>query len=161
MTSLARVTSIGRVVQISSSSGGVPKRPVLAAIVTRDGITGDWQDDRRYHGGPDRAVSIFSLELIEKIRSEGHPIGPGTTGENLTVEGIDWALVRPGVRLRFAGGVLLEVTSFCSPCGKIRGSFLDGDIGRLSVKTTGESRVYSRVLATGSLLPGETFTVEA
>ena len=149
-------TSSGRVVQINVSKGGVPKRPVPAAQVTRGGVAGDRQRDLRYHGGPERAVSCFALEVIERLAREGHPIAPGTTGENLTLAGLDWPRVRPGARLLFAGGVELEVTSFASPCGNIRGSFKGGEIERLSDKRhPGESRVYCRVLSEGEVRTGE------
>ena len=44
----------GRIVQISVSPGGVPKRPVESADVTAGGVAGDLQRDREHHGGPDR-----------------------------------------------------------------------------------------------------------
>ena len=38
----------------------MPKLPVRgAARVTRDGVEGDWQKNRKYHGGPNRAVCLF------------------------------------------------------------------------------------------------------
>jgi hypothetical protein len=33
---------------------------------------------------------LFSLELIRALQHEGHPIAPGTTGENLAASGIEW-----------------------------------------------------------------------
>ena len=47
----------GRVESINTSRGGVPKQPVFEALVTADGVDGDRQSDRRFHGGPDRAVA--------------------------------------------------------------------------------------------------------
>jgi len=87
---------------------------VPAARIGRTGLQGDGHDDPR-HGGPEAAVSLFSLEVIARIAAEGHPIDPGTTGENLTVEGIDWSLVVPGTLLGL-GDVVLEVTRFTTPC---------------------------------------------
>ena len=80
----------GRIVQISVSPGGVPKRPVEPADVTAAGLAGDAQRDLEHHGGPDRALCLFSMELIRALQAEGHPIAPGHIGENLTVEGLDW-----------------------------------------------------------------------
>jgi MOSC domain-containing protein YiiM len=149
----------GRVVQINVSRGGVPKLPVPAAKVTRDGVEGDWQRDRRYHGGPDRAVSVWSLEVIDGLRAEGHPVVPGGAGENLTVSGLDWAAVRPGARLRIgdaAGGVELEVTAFAAPCPIIKGNFSGGSFDRISDQShPGSSRVYCRVLREGRIAAGE------
>ena len=151
----------GRVVQVNVSHGGVPKRPVPAAQVTRTGLAGDKQSDLRWHGGPERAVSCLALEIIERLQREGHPIAPGSTGENLTLAGLDWRAVRPGARLRFGGGVELEVTGFAAPCPTIRESFRNGHYERLSEKQhSGESRVYCRVLAEGELRAGESVSLE-
>ena len=72
------------------AEGGVPKIPVGAARLGAEGVEGDKQNDLRHHGGPLRAVCIYSLEIIEALQGEGHPIGPGTTGENITISGLDW-----------------------------------------------------------------------
>ena len=85
---------------IQISRGGVPKLAVERARVTTLGLEGDSQHDTVHHGGPERAVCLFSAEVIEKLRGEGHPIEAGKTGENLTVSGLNWAEVVPGDRLR-------------------------------------------------------------
>jgi MOSC domain-containing protein YiiM len=153
----------GRILQINLSDGGVPKRPVLAGLavrVTRGGLRGDRQRDLRYHGGPDRAVSLYSSEVIARLAAEGHPIAPGTAGENLTLAGLDWALVVPGCRLVFERGVVLEATSYAAPCPTIRASFTAGHYDRISEKRhPAESRVYCRVLDEGELRPAETVIV--
>ena len=140
---------------INVSPGGVPKRPVPAARITTEGVSGDRQRNLKHHGGPDRAVCLFSLDLIDALRAEGHPIEPGSTGENVTVAGLAWELVRPGVRLRI-GEVLGEITSFAMPCKTIRGSFIGGRSTRISEKTSpGWSRVYMRVLVEGTVRVGD------
>lgn len=153
----------GRILQINLSDGGVPKRPVLAGLavhVTRDGLRGDRQRDRVHHGGPDRAVSLFGAEVIARLAEEGHPIAPGTAGENLTLAGLDWNLVKPGCRLLFERGVVLQATAFAPPCPTIRASFTGGHFDRISDKRhAGESRVYCRVLAEGELRAGESVVV--
>ena len=143
--------------QISvAPQGGVPKRAVAGTTVSSDGVAGDRQRDLRFHGGPERAVCLFSKEKIDALVAEGHPIAPGTTGENLTLEGLDWDRVAPGDRLSFPSGVVLEVTSFTVPCRNIRHSFRDGDFTRLSQKLhPGWSRVYARVLTPGPLHTGD------
>ena len=86
----------GRVIQVNVSRGGVPKRAVSQAFISATGLENDAQADRRHHGGPDRAVSLYAAELIAALAAEGHPIVPGSTGENLTLEGIDWRALAPG-----------------------------------------------------------------
>jgi MOSC domain-containing protein YiiM len=147
--------TVGRLVSINVSPGGVPKAPTGEAAVSAAGVAGDLQRDLRYHGGPDRAVSLYSAERIAALRRAGHPIAAGTTGENLTVAGVEWDAVVPGARLRL-GEVLLEVTAFASPCSAIAGSFADGEFTRISQKLhAGWSRVYARVLAGGALRAGD------
>ena len=146
----------GSIFSINVSSGGVPKAPLAVAEVTLNCVIGDAQNDRVHHGGTERAVSLYSQELIEALREEGHPINTGTAGENITVEGLDWNLVMPGVRIRLGADVLLEITSFTKPCKTIRNSFRDGAFVRISQKVyPGWSRVYARVLEEGEVRTGD------
>jgi MOSC domain-containing protein YiiM len=147
---------IGTLVSINVSAGGVPKRRVSDARVARSGLLNDAQNDMKHHGGAERAVCVYALERIHSLQAEGHPIDVGTAGENVTVEGIDWDLVVPGVRLRLGGEVILEVASFTKPCKTIRESFIDGQFTRISQKLhPGWSRVYARVLAEGEIRFGD------
>jgi MOSC domain-containing protein YiiM len=146
----------GRVVQISVSPGGVPKLAVDRARVTALGLEGDGHRNREYHGGPERAVCLFALERIEALQAEGHPIAPGSIGENVTVEGVDWNSVEPGSRLGLGDAVIVEVTRYTSPCRNIAPSFRDGDYARVSQKhRPGDSRVYARVVAEGVIRAGD------
>jgi MOSC domain-containing protein YiiM len=146
---------IGTLVSINLSRGGVPKRRVGDAKVSRLGLQKDAQNDKN-HGGPERAVCVYSLERIHALQAEGHPIDVGTAGENVTVEGIDWDLVVPGVRIRLGEEVLIEVTDFTDPCKTIRESFIDGRFVRISEKVhPGWSRVYARVLSEGEIRFGD------
>ncbi len=85
--------------QINVSDGGVPKRPVLEARVSEIGVEGDRKRNIKVHGGSDRAICLFSLELLERLQDEGHPIDSGLSGENLTLARLEWDLIRPGVVL--------------------------------------------------------------
>ena len=146
----------GRIVQLNTSPGGVPKLPVPGAEVTPSGMAGDRQRNLRFHGGPQRALCLYSLEVIQRLRGEGHPIHPGSTGENVTVSGLPWEEVRPGVRLALGEEVVVEVTSYTAPCKNIAASFRDGEFTRISQKLhPGDSRVYARVLQGGRLRAGD------
>jgi MOSC domain-containing protein YiiM len=146
----------GVIVSINVSSGGVPKRSVPVASVSPSGLDGDGQRYRRHHGGLDRALCLYSMERIEALQREGHAIAPGTTGENLTIRGLDWDTVAPGVTLR-AGSVTMEVTAYASPCKSIRPSFADENSNRISQQLhPGWSRVYARVVDSGDLRVGDT-----
>ncbi|MDQ6768476.1 MAG: MOSC domain-containing protein [Gemmatimonadota bacterium] len=96
------------------------------------------------------------MERINELQNEGHPVGAGTTGENVTVEGVNWDLVVPGARIKLGDQVVLEVASFASPCKTIRESFIDGEFVRISQKLhPGWSRVYARVLVEGEIRFGD------
>lgn len=145
----------GRVAFLNVSDGGVPKRAVESADVTRDGMRGDRQRNLKFHGGRDRALCIWSLERIVALRAEGHPVAAGSTGENVTVEGVDWAEMAPGILLRL-GSVVAELTEYTRPCRTIAGSFTQGRSGRISQKAhPGWSRVYARVLEEGWVAVGD------
>jgi MOSC domain-containing protein YiiM len=146
----------GLIYQINVSPGGVPKRPILQAAITRNGVSGDRQRDTEHHGGPQRAVCLYPLEHILALQAEGHPIYPGAIGENITVAGIDWEQLRPGARLRLGADVELVITSFAAPCTNIAGAFRDGYMNRVSEKKNpGRSRVYARVAREGEIRPGD------
>ena len=118
----------GTIVSINlSEEGGVPKLPVTKATVGFQGIVGDynWFRVNKRNMDPGRAVSLYSHERIIALREEGHPIEIGSSGENLTVEGIPWDVLEVGTQLR-VGEVLLELSEPCAPCGKISGSFIEG-----------------------------------
>jgi MOSC domain-containing protein YiiM len=146
----------GRIVQISVSPGGVPKTAVTAARVTTMGLEGDAHRDMQHHGGPERAVCLYAMEAIDKLRTEGHAIVPGAIGENITVQGLEWSAVTPGCHLRLGESVVLQVTRFTSPCTNIMPVFKGGDFSRVSEKRhPGWSRVYARVVAAGSIRQGD------
>jgi MOSC domain-containing protein YiiM len=145
----------GKVFSVNVSAGGVPQRPIASAAIRLDGVQGDRQRDLRYHGGRDRAVLLYSLELIRLLQAEGHAITPGSIGENLTLTGFDWAAMKPGLQLEI-GEVLLEITKEAPPCAKISGSFQSGRFSRVSEKEhPGWSRFCARVLREGTVAGGD------
>lgn len=145
-----------RVFQINTSRGGVPKLPVPSADVGSEGITVDRQRDRRFHGGPQRALCLFAHERIVALQQEGHPIVPGSTGENITTNGIDPERLVPGVRLRLGDELEIELTSYTVPCRTIAASFAGGESTRISQKLhPGWSRMYARVLSPGTVRTGD------
>ena len=51
-----------------NKNGGVPKHPVTFAYVDNLNVRGDKQNDKKHHGGQNRAVCLFSFELIEQLK---------------------------------------------------------------------------------------------
>ena len=146
----------GLVVQLSVSRGGVPKLPVLEVAIGPLGLDGDRQKHLKIHGGPDRAVCLYSLDLIQALQAEGHPLSPGSTGEYVTVSGIDWAAVVPGARFELGSEVIVEVTRYTEPCKQIAASFVDRTFRRIDqLRQPGWSRVYARVIRAGLVGVGQ------
>lgn len=146
----------GYIHALNRSDGGVPKLPIERAEITRSGLVGDRQQDLKHHGGPDRALCLYSLEAIERLQAEGHPISPGSTGENLTLAGLDWSALVPGVRLELGPEVVVEITRYTVPCKTIRNSFREEKFTRISQKLhPGWSRLYARVLREGLIAVGD------
>ena len=149
----------GRLESINASRGGVPKRGMFEALITEAGLDGDRQRDLRFHGGPDRAIVLFSLDAIRALQLEGHPIAAGTTGENLTVSGLDWPAIVPGNAIAI-GEVRLRITKYTSPCEKIAFTFVGSDYTRISQKLhPGWSRLSARVLHGGLVAVGDAVEV--
>ncbi len=145
-----------RLLQVNVSAGGVPKLPIPEGKVTRLGIEGDRQGEVTVHGGPHRAVSILGIEAIRRVAAEGHPIGPGTTGENLTVAGFDVSTLPVGTRLAIGEEVVVELSGPANPCRTIRASFRELRYGRLSVVAhPADGRMYARVVSEGTVRPGD------
>jgi MOSC domain-containing protein YiiM len=150
----------GVVQQVNTSPGGVPKLPVPAALVTAQGLTGDRQRNRMHHGRPWQAICLWSADVIDALVAEGHPITYGSAGENITVRGIDWSTIRPGLRLQ-VGSALLETTPYAIPCTKNAQWFSDGDFRRIAYEVApGSSRIYARVLGMGRIRARDDVIVE-
>lgn len=146
----------GRVLQINVSDGGVPKSPVDVARVEERGITTDRQADLKHHGHPEQALCLWSVEQIQVLQAEGHPIAAGLAGENITTEGINLANVPRGSRLALGDSVVIALTEFATPCTKNAQWFLDGDFDRMNDKLHPESsRIYASVLTGGELHVGD------
>lgn len=104
--------------QANTSEGGVPKLPRDTAVIDESGIVGDMQADQVHHGSPDQALCLYSLEVIEELQAEGHPISPGSAGENLTISGLDWGSLELGQRLSIGPEAIVEITWHATPCQK-------------------------------------------
>ena len=146
----------GTIHQINLSDGGVPKLPVDRAEILVGGAVGDHQNDAIHHGGPDQDLCIYSLEVIEKLQAEGHPIEPGFAGENLTLSGIAWDDLRSGVTLQFGDTVVAQLTSPAIPCSKTASCFADRNFRRIHHDLhPGDGRWYARVITPGFVNSGD------
>jgi MOSC domain-containing protein YiiM/uncharacterized damage-inducible protein DinB len=153
-------TQEGRVAQLNVSDGGVPKKPIEVAEVGDRGLVGDRQAARQHHGRPLQALCLWSADVIDALRAEGHPIEAGSAGENVTVAGIEWRTIRPGTQL-LIGDVLAEVSAWAVPCKKNAAWFSDRDFNRMSHdRHPGWSRAYAWVREPGTIRQGDPVVVE-
>src|SRR4051812_30932388 len=146
---------VGSLHSINVSNGGVPKIARTAAAVRVNGVEGDRQRDLRNHGGPLRAVCLYSLELIRALQAEGHSIEVGSIGENFTLSGVPWEQMVPGATLE-VGEVQIELTRHAAPCKNLLPYFVGGKFVRVAQKAhPGWSRLYARVLREGTVQVGD------
>jgi len=135
--------------------------PVRSARVEHNGLVGDGVNHPKVHGGPDRAVCLFSLEHILSLQAEGHPIFPGSVGENLTLAGLDWTSLQAGAILKVGPEVVLELTKPVDPCKTIAASFANGDFRRIDpARRPAWSRFYARVVVPGDIGVGDSVALE-
>jgi MOSC domain-containing protein YiiM len=107
-----------------------------------------------------QALCLWSAEVIDALRAEGHPIEPGLAGENITLAGIDWASVQPGTQM-LIGDVLAEISAWSTPCVKNAPWFVDRDFHRMDHdRHPGWSRAYAWVREPGTVRQGDKVIVE-
>ena len=153
------IEQAGTVLQLNTSIGGVPKTPIDMATIGVRGVEGDVQRARVHHGRPWQALCLWSADVIETLRAEGHPIEAGFAGENVTIGGVDWAELHGGARFTIGLGddaVEGQLSLPAVPCSKNKGWFTDGAIGRIDHDLhPGFSRWYASVLTPGTARPGD------
>lgn len=138
------------ILSINVSKGGIPKWPVESARVTVSGLEGDGHNHAK-HYNPAQGVCLQDAEKLEELSREGYPLKPGTAGENLTVENLGVNSLPVGTRLRFEGGVLLEITRERPTC-----YVMDQIDPKLKEDARGRHGMYAKVLEEGTLRAGET-----
>lgn len=134
------------------------KTPIGGPIrVTRLGLAGDAQADRRVHGGPDKAVYAYAMANYAAWAAEtphhAALLTPGGFGENLTIGGLTEADLCAG-DIHAIGTAILQLCQPRQPCFKLALRFADGRMPRAMVRN-GLSGWYYRVLEEGTLSPGD------
>jgi MOSC domain-containing protein YiiM len=125
------------------------------------GLDGDEQADRRFHGGPDKAVLHYAAENYDAWRAEqpAQPelFTPGAFGENFVSHGLNETNVCLGDVFRI-GAVEVEVSQPRQPCFKLNLRFQQGDMSR-RVQATGRTGWYYRVRTEGEVAAGDPITL--
>ena len=140
---------LGRVIAVNISAGGIPKRNVDACDVTLAGLRGDRHDHAK-HDSPLQAVSLLDVEMIESLREDGFDLSPGATGENVTLADAHIQRCVVGDRVRFSGGLEIEITKVRKPC-----SVLDAIDPALRIASVGRIGMLAKVLRPAPLAVGE------
>jgi MOSC domain-containing protein YiiM len=131
------------------------KQPVLVPLdLGLEGLAGDEQGNRRVHGGPDKAVCVYSLDHAPWWRDTlGAPAwGPGAVGENFSVSGQTETTVCLG-DVYEVGSALVQVSQPRSPCRTLARRWARPDLPKRVVQS-GRSGWYLRVLREGRVEAG-------
>jgi len=142
-----------RIVAVNISPGGIPKSPIDVGTVTSSGLLGDGHNHEK-HNTPLQALCLFDVEGIEELKAEGYPLYPGAIGENVTIEGMDVDELEIGDRLRFSGGIEVEITKRRKPCYVL--DEIDPTLKKALIDRCG---VYAKIVRDGELRPGEAVEV--
>ena len=134
---------------------GFFKESVAGPIhLLRDNLEGDGQADLRVHGGPDKAVLVYSADHHAAWRAElGVPeVPPAAFGENFTVSGVTEALTCIG-DVWTLSEARVQVSQPRGPCWKLARRWGREDLPA-RVLATGRTGWYLRVLEEGMVEPG-------
>lgn len=152
---LVQSINIGQVAYFSMQGESVPtgifKQPVTGPVeVGKLGLVGDLQADRRFHGGPDKAVNVYPAEHYIYWREMlGVDWSAGAFGENLTTRGLLENEVAIGDVFQL-GDVRFEVTQARQPCWKLAAKHQLSNLVKL-VETSGRTGFYLRCLTPGTI----------
>ncbi len=139
---------------------GIYKTPVSGPVrLGLENLDGDGQADLKVHGGPDKAVCVYSADHFPTWRQElGVPeCGPGWFGENFSVTGQTESTVAIGDTYRI-GTAIVQVSQPRAPCWKLGRRWQRLDMPKLVVRS-GRTGWYLRVLETGTVESGEAITL--
>lgn len=150
LTGIAKPLARGR-------DSAIDKKPVSGPVhIGLTGLTGDEQADTEKHGGPEKAVHIYSRDHYAAWLAElSSPVArdilqkAGAFGENISVSGLSEQEVCIG-DIWQAGSAVLQVSQGRQPCWKLNERFAIPDMSS-RVQDSGRTGWYFRVLEPGSV----------
>ncbi len=132
-----------------SEKKGTQKHKVKEAEFIEDwGIKGD-----AHAGKWHRQVSLLSYDKIEEFRRRGAEVEDGAFGENLVVDGFDFASLPVGTKF-CCGDVILEMTQIGKECH--HGCAIFQKMGECIMPRQG---VFTKVLHGGVIHEGDEFEI--
>jgi MOSC domain-containing protein YiiM len=139
----------GIVLAVCLGPGGIPKHPVESAELGPLGLLGDKQRFH-FHGGPNRALCLLSIEDYRALQRDGVAVeAPGSFGENVLTEGLDFGALRPDDELVIGDEVRIALHDVREPCKTLKA--IDERFPNLML---GRSGFVCRVIRGGRLAPG-------
>lgn len=156
----AAVTAIltGRSIPFARGEhSAIGKAPVAGIIALGFlGLSGDQQADKKYHGGPDKALHHYPYEHYAQwqgvMPDQPLLLLPGAFGENVSTAGLDEGEACIGDRFRF-GTALVEISQPRQPCWKQGQVFSWQKLPKLMVQQR-RTGWYYRVIEEGEIAAG-------
>ena len=141
---------MGKVIAVCTSERkGIEKTSVPEIKVIEDwGIEGD-----AHAGKWHRQVSLLSFDKIEDFRARGAEVEDGAFGENLVVQGIDFATLPIGTKFQ-CNDVVLELTQIGKECHS--GCAIFKKMGECIMPKQG---VFTKVIHGGVIHPGDELVI--
>ncbi|WP_448808616.1 MOSC domain-containing protein [Agromyces bauzanensis] len=128
-----------------------------ATVRKRSRFRGTWTEPNL------RQVHLIQRTLFDELAVEGHEVGPGELGENVTTDGIDLLALPLGTRLRLGDAAEVELTGLRNPCVQIE-RFQPGLMRRMirrdAAGTHRRAGVMAIVAADGVVRAGDPISVE-
>ena len=149
--SLCEIMRNGKKVQ-----SGIFKQPVEGPIKVHSlGLEGDYQANRKLHGGVDKAICVYPAEHYDWWRNElkKPDLSFGDFGENLTTFGLMEDTICIGDKFRI-GSAEVAVTQPREPCVTLNARFGLVDLA-MRFQNSGRSGFYFSVIKEGTLSRGD------
>ena len=141
---------MGKVIAVCTSEKKGTQKTSIPEIDVRE----DWGIQGDAHAGKwHRQVSLLSYEKIEAFRARGAEIEDGAFGENIIVQGIDFATLPVGTKFA-CNDVVLELTQIGKECHS--GCAIFKKMGECIMPKQG---VFTKVLHGGIIRPGDELTI--
>lgn len=134
---------------------GICKKPVQGPLdLGRLGFEGDGVADLKHHGGPDKAVCVYSVDhhpFWEKAL--GIKLPPAAFGENLSVSNLLEDEVSVGDVFQL-GKAVVQISQPRQPCRTLAARYGRSDLIKMVIDS-GRTGFYLKVLAEGAVKKGD------
>ena len=151
------IGSLGEILRNGKKvKSGIYKQPVKGPIKVHSlGLEGDYQANKKLHGGIEKAICIYPVEHFKFWRNELRKpdITFGDFGENLTTAGLMEGDICLGDRLRI-GSVEMVVTQPREPCITLNARLDTKDLSA-RIRKSGRSGFYFSVEREGTIKNGD------